>query len=122
VSEYRVVQEYVVEADSAEQAQRIVGTSPHVQLVELRSRLAGLPRQRMGTALQYEQEFRILDWAWDRLMDQMVPATISERPKAPRVPTLMEMGVDTAIISVLFDTAISAYREHVELADPRTGI
>jgi hypothetical protein len=111
---FRVVQEYRVEASCAEAARNVVGSSPQADLVECRVRGEGLPRQRIGVGKHYEQEIRILDWAWDRLMDQMVPATISERPTAPRIPTLSDLGVDTAMISVLFDTAISAYRERME--------
>lgn len=106
---YRFIKVFDVDADDEQAARALLDAG------ESRSVSTALlwqvqdPREPV-----YVQPREILDLAWDRYMDLTLPeGSATMYPGAPRLPQahlLHELG----LLSMMFDNAITAYRESVE--------
>lgn len=105
---YRVHKIYEVEADSAEAAQDVAG-----ELVEVRM----VPVEHRGHLQLYEglfaQPTAILDWAWDEYHERDVydwPGIDQAIVKMPSFLDVSLAGLNPVHLSLLFDLAITAYK------------
>lgn len=117
MSTFRVVMEYEIEADDADTAKDL---AMHGEPTVTRIRELAAPTPKTTPEAYYDQLITTLDLAWDRYMDQSVAIEI--RPDDgityPRLPTLVELSMGSSMatvhLSLLFDCAITAYRDWVE--------
>ena len=108
MAEWIVTRAVRVQADTREEAvQASAGMEPDsVRVCE------GLPPERHGYRRYYHQETDVLDAAWDLYMDATLPVEMSGAPM--RLPSLLELGGNPQQLSLLFDCAITGYRERFE--------
>lgn len=115
---FRVVHEFDIEAADYDEA---FGESMSIKAEPKAIRVRELtrPRATEGPGQHYEQPLEILDLAWDRFHDM----DIRRITRAPGIePTAMEeravriflLGLDPVDVSILFDLAITAYRDAFE--------
>lgn len=111
---------WAVTADTAEEAVAKVEGEPDFVRVS-----AGLPEERHGFERHYSQSIEVLDAAWDLFHERDQARRMGDAPPdAAPTPGFVEMslnGVSLPEISLLFDLAITGYRERYEPDGRRTS-
>lgn len=122
MAKFRVVKTYEIEADTASEAKTAAGELVMTTVRAISEDDEG--QIKIHPATYYQQTLATLDIVWDRYMDQSI-ADIDLRtrvnseidPRAPKLPSLVDIAqgrVDPVHLSLLFDCAVTAYRDAAE--------